>query len=84
MSKTRKVLAALQNGQTLTAAQIRGTYKLANPWDPIMRLRHEGHCIYTTNRTLYTGQVVKSYAIGKPSREMVATAAHLFNHMFQA
>ena len=74
MTKTDSVLAALKNGEELTAAQIRSRFSAGNPHDIIRSLRSAGHAIYLNERTNSKGEVTQKYRLGTPSRAMVAAA----------
>jgi hypothetical protein len=74
MTKTDSVLAALQNGDELTAAQIRSRFGAGNPHEVIRSLRSKGHAIYLNERTNSKGEVTQKYRLGTPSRAMVALA----------
>ena len=74
MTKTDSVLAALQNGEELTAAQIKARFAVGNPHEVIRSLRESGHAIYLNARTNSKGEVTQKYRLGTPSRAMVAAA----------
>ena len=78
MTKTDSVLAALQNGEELTAAQIRSRFGAGNPHEVIRSLREEGYAIYLNERTNSKGEVTHKYRLGAPSRKMVALAYAAF------
>jgi hypothetical protein len=70
MTKTDKLLNALQAGDVLSEAQIRSRFGIANPTATIMTLRQDGFAVYA-NRSK---DERVTYRIGTPSRHMVATA----------
>jgi predicted transcriptional regulator len=72
MSKTNQVLKALQNGDELTAAQIRSRFSVGNPHDVIHVLRENGYAIYLNKRKNSKGQVMQKYRLGTPTRKIVA------------
>jgi hypothetical protein len=77
MSAKDKILKYLSKEgpyNTLTAAQARSRFGIANVGARIEELRAEGHCIYTNKKTLDNGKTITYYRLGKPSREMVAMA----------
>ena len=77
MSAKDKILKYLSKEgpyNTLTAAQARSRFGIANVGARIEELRAEGHCIYTNKKTLENGKTITYYRLGKPSREMVAMA----------
>jgi hypothetical protein len=78
MTKTNSVLAALKNGEELTAAQIRSRFSVGNPHEVIRTLREEGHAVYLNERTNSKGVVTSKYRLGTPSRKMVALAYAAF------
>jgi hypothetical protein len=78
MTKTDSVLAALQNGEELTAAQIRSRFSVGNPHEVIRSLREAGHAIYLNERKNSKGELTAKYRLGKPSRKMVAAAYAVF------
>jgi predicted transcriptional regulator len=83
MTKTDSVLAALQNGEELTAAQIRSRFSVGNPHEVIRSLREKGFAIYLNDRTNSKGEVTQKYRLGTPSRAMVALAyAVMGNEVF--
>jgi len=83
MTKTASVLAALQNGEELTAAQIRSRFGAGNPHEVIRSLRESGYAIYLNERTNSKGEVTLKYRLGTPSRKMVSLAyAMMGNEVF--
>ena len=83
MTRTDSVLAALQNGEELTAAQIRSRFGAGNPHEVIRSLREKGFAIYLNERTNSKGEVTAKYRLGTPSRKMVSLAyAVLGNEVF--
>jgi len=77
MSAKDKILKYLSKEgpyNTLTVAQARSRFGIANVGARIEELRAEGHCIYTNKKTLDNGKTITFYRLGKPSREMVAMA----------
>ena len=61
MSKKVKLLNTLQHGREMTAKQIASTYRVANPYDLIHRLREDGERIYLNPRTNSRGVVTTKY-----------------------
>ena len=74
MSKHAKLLNHLQNGHSVTARQIEGTFGLKSPARAVAYLREQGHCVYANRVTLSDGTEGTKYRIGKPSKRMVALA----------
>lgn len=72
MTKTEKVLNALQEGQELSSAQIASRYSVGNPGATIQNLRFKGHAIYLNAHSDTKGRVVNKYRLGTPSRAVVA------------
>jgi len=67
-----KVLTALQNGQELTAKQIKARYGAGNPAAVIQALRFSGFPIYCNNVTDTKGREYNKYRLGTASRKVVA------------
>lgn len=74
MSKHAKLLNHLQNGHSVTAKQIEGTFGIKSPSRAVAYLREQGHCVYANKVTLSDGTEGTKYRIGKPNRSMVALA----------
>jgi len=74
MTKTQRVLEALQNGEQLTAKQIAARFSAGNPREVVRNLRAKGFAIYANQRTNSKGQTETFYRLGTPTRAMVATA----------
>jgi predicted ArsR family transcriptional regulator len=77
MSAKEKILKFLSKDgpyNTLTAAQARARFGIANVGARIEELRAEGYCIYTNKKTLADGRRITYYKLGKPTKEMVAMA----------
>lgn len=71
-TKTGKLLAALQNGEALTEAQIRARFGLKNPRATVSDLRYSGFAVYANQHKDTKGRVTTKYRIGRPSRAVVA------------
>ena len=74
MSQKAKVLAALKNGEQLTAKQISARFSAKNPHDVVRQIREEGFAVYANERTNSKGETKTFYRLGTPSRKMVAAA----------
>lgn len=77
MSAKEKILNFLSKDgpyNTLTAAQARARFGIVNVGARIEELRAEGYCIYTNKKTLADGRRITYYKLGKPTKEMIATA----------
>ena len=72
-SQNEKLVEFFQTGKSLTEAQARARYGVANLPARIAELRAEGYSIYK-NKTK-NGQTI--YRLGTPSRAMVAAAYSL-------
>jgi hypothetical protein len=72
MTKTNRVLEALQNGEELTAKQIAARFGAGNPHRVIHYLREQGYCIYLNQKRNSKGDVKGKYRIGTPSRALIA------------
>jgi hypothetical protein len=71
-TKTFKVFTALYNGKSLTPSQAKHDLGVGNLAAEASRIRQAGYAVYTNTRTAGNGVKVVEYAMGKPSREIVA------------
>ena len=71
-TKTYKVFNALYQGQKLTAADAQKRFGVKNLAAEASRIRSSGYAVYATTRKAGNGVTVTEYAMGKPSREIVA------------
>jgi len=71
-TKTFKVFNALYNGKTLTPAQAKHDLGIGNLSAEVSRIRANGYAVYATSRRAGNGVQVTEYAMGRPSREIVA------------
>ncbi len=71
-TKTFKVFTALQNGETLTASEASKRFGVKNLAAEASRIRQHGYAVYANSRKAGNGVQVTEYALGKPSREIVA------------
>lgn len=71
-TKTFKVQVALQNGDTLTASTAQKRFGVKNLGAEISRVRQNGYVVDTISRKAGNGVQVTEYALGKPSRELIA------------
>ena len=67
-----KVLTALQNGRTLSSAQLRAQFGAGNPQAVIQSLRFKGFPIYLNTVTDTKGRSRNVYRLGTPSRAVIA------------
>ena len=73
MTKQERLLEAFQNGEKLTAAQIRARFGVKNPTATVSDLRlRGGYAIYANQHKDTKGRVSTKYRLGKPSRAIVA------------
>ena len=71
-TKTFKVFNALYRGETLTASQAEKRFGVKNLAAEASRIRSNGYAVYTNTRKAGNGVQVTEYAMGRPSREIVA------------
>ena len=72
VTKTAKVIAALESGVELTGKQIESRYSVANARALISSLRMQGYSVYLNRRTNSFGDTYSKYRLGTPSRAVVA------------
>ena len=71
-TKTYKLFSALNSGETVTASQAEKRFGIKNISAEVSRIRHSGFAVYANSRKAGNGIKVTEYAIGKPSRKIVA------------
>lgn len=72
-SKSGKLAQALQNGEVLTAAQIKSRFQIANPTAAVSALRlQNGLAVYGNVGKDSKGNQVTRYRVGAPSKRVVA------------
>lgn len=72
-TKSGKLVAALENGEQLTEAQIRSRFKIANPSATVSSLRlTNGLAVYGNQVKNSEGKTVTKYRLGTPSKRVVA------------
>ena len=71
-SKTFKMFNALYNGEKLTASQAEKRFGIKNISAEASRIRQAGYAVYANTRKAGNGVQVTEYALGKPSRKIVA------------
>jgi len=71
-TKEMKVLAALQEGRTLSSAQIKSYFGAGNPQAVIQALRFKGFPIYLNTVTDTKNRSRNVYRLGTPSRAVIA------------
>ena len=72
VSKEMKVLSALQEGRTLSSAQIKAHFGAGNPHAVIQALRFNGYPIYLNTVSDTKGRTRNVYRLGTPSRAVIA------------
>ena len=72
VTKTAKVIAALESGVELTGKQIESRYNVANARALISSLRMQGYSVYLNRRTNSFGETYSKYRLGTPSRAVIA------------
>ena len=72
LTKEAKVLNALQEGRTLSSAQMKSFFGTGNPQAVIQSLRFEGFPIYLNTVTDTKGRSRNVYRLGTPSRAIIA------------
>jgi len=78
MTKTEKLLNALESGARLTSRQIASRYGLKNPTAAITALRQDGYSIFFNRRKTKESY----YKMGRPTRELIAAGYRaLANHV---
>ena len=71
-SKSFKLFQALRKGEALTEAQIAQRFGLKNPSASVSEIRFKGFAIYANEHYDTKGRRTVKYALGKPSRKVVA------------
>ena len=71
-TKTFKLFSALYKGDTVTASQADKRFGIKNVAAEASRIRRMGYAVYTNSRKAGNGVTVTEYALGSPSREIVA------------
>jgi hypothetical protein len=71
-TKTFKVFKAMKDGATLTPAQAKKQFGVGNLAAEVSRIKQNGYAVYGNTRKAGNGVTVREYAMGTPSREIVA------------
>ena len=71
-TKTFKLFNALYNGEKVTASQAEKRFGIKNISAEVSRIRHNGYAVYANQRTAGNHVQVTEYAIGRPSRKLIA------------
>ena len=72
VTKSAKVIAALESGVELTGKQIESRYNGGNARALISSLRMQGYPVYLNKRTNGFGDTYSKYRLGTPSRAVIA------------
>ena len=73
VTKTAKVIAALENGTELTGKQIEARYSVGNARALISSIRMQGYPVYLNKRvSTFNGETYNKYRLGTPTRAVVA------------
>lgn len=72
-SKTQRLANFFQKGGDITESQARTRFGISNLSATVAELRSQGLCIYTNTLKTKSGEV-SLYRMGRPTREMIATA----------
>ena len=73
VTKTAKVLAALESGAELTGKQITARYGVKNARAVISTIRMQGYPVYLNKRvSTFDGETYSKYRLGTPTRAVVA------------
>ena len=73
VTKTAKVLAALESGAELTGKQISARYRVKNVRALISSLRMQGYPVYLNKRvSTFDGETYSKYRLGTPTRAVIA------------
>ena len=79
-TRTHKLFVAFQDGERLTASQIGKRFSIGNPRAEVTRVRQAGYAIYANRDKASNGKIVTKYALGTPSRNIVALG-YLARHL---
>jgi hypothetical protein len=71
-TKTFKIFNALYNGETLTPSQASKRFGVKNLSAEASRIRQAGYAVYANTRRAANNVTVTEYALGVPSREIIA------------
>jgi Tfp pilus assembly protein PilN len=72
LTKEAKVLNALQEGRTLSSAQMKAFFSVGNPQAVVQSLRFKGYPIYLNVVTDTKNRSRNVYRLGTPSRAIIA------------
>lgn len=72
MSKTNRLLKFLKTGGNITQAQAVSRFDISNLSATASTLRFQGYAVYCNEKVLNNGNVITTYRLGTPTREVVA------------
>ena len=71
-TKTFKLFNALYNGEAVTASAASKRFGIKNISAEVSRIRQNGYAVYANTRIAGNNAKVTEYAIGRPSRKLIA------------
>jgi len=71
-TKTYKLFKALHSGEAVTPFAAQSRFGIKNMSAEVSRIRQAGYAVYANSRKAGNGIQVTEYAMGKPSRRLVA------------
>jgi hypothetical protein len=71
-TKTFKLFNALYKGETVTASAAEKRFGIKNISAEVSRIRQNGYAVYANTRVAGNHVQVTEYAIGRPSRKLIA------------
>ena len=72
VTKTARVIAALERGVELTGKQIESRYGVANARALISSIRRQGYPVFLNKRTNSLGETYSKYRLGTAPRSVIA------------
>ena len=72
VTKSAKVIAALESGVELTGKQIESRYSVGNARALISSLRMQGYPVFLNKRTNALGETYSKYRLGTAPRSVIA------------
>jgi|TARA_R110000782_G_scaffold135999_1_gene228427 hypothetical protein len=71
-TKTYKLFTALRGGEAVTASQAAKQFGIKNISAEVSRVRQGGYAVYANTRIAGNGVKITEYAMGVPSRKLIA------------
>jgi hypothetical protein len=71
-TKTFKLFNAMYNGEAVTASAAQKRFGIKNISAEVSRIRQNGYAVYANTRVAGNNAKVTEYAIGRPSRKLIA------------